>query len=621
MRNRCWGLSLAGMAGSALWLSGCGSTPEPVKPPEFDVLVAEPRGQLLKGATVKIHGFIVGGEASQVKVGKAAAKLGPGGRWEAEIPAGADGSHTLQVTARAAKGGKTAKVEVAWSIDNTAPVVKITSPEGTASVRGDAVRVEGEIHDTSPVTVTAEGRPVPLDGSRFEFTKMLVEGENSALLKVTDAAGHTTEHTVTIRRDTEPPVVQLASLPAKVATGTVAVTGEVSEERCRVFVNGEEAQVKGRTFMFELPLEAGANPFIVVVRDAGGLESTAEGTVELERRKPLSEDALLAVLRRHAASGGGWYDGQFKDLTAYGPALHGTLMKLSEKLCRAEGQRDLALQACQALAELGVTDAIPMLSKIAETSQDRALVDSITFILARMGDTTRADRIIESYRKMIETNPGNAPTLWVQIGNGYARMNNYAKATAAYRKAIDLAKELGQTAPGVAWYNLGCQLAKLGQVDEAMAAIHERMKLPQPDVDWMATDGDLSILRDNADFLRYIYAEGDEQQLLRRAAQIGSTHPKSALIVLRKGVERLPNGVGLWIFFASALADGGEMEEGAAAFKTGFDLAGGKLRWEAIERNPGLAPLQKLPNWRQIRHGEAPPKPPKKDGEEQKEDF
>jgi tetratricopeptide (TPR) repeat protein len=618
MRNRSW--SVLGIAGAALWLSGCGETAPEVKPQAFDVLVAEPRGQLLTGTTVKIHGFVVGGEASQVTAGKAVAKLGPGGRWEAEVPAGTDGAHTLEVSARAAKGGKKAKVEVAWTTDNTAPVVTITSPDGAGAVRGDAVRVEGSVTDISPVTVTAEGRPVQLDGTRFEFTKMLTEGENTAVVKATDAAGHTTEHTVTIRRDTAPPTVQLTTPPATVATATYRVQGEVSEEGCRVFVNGEEGVVTGRAFSFDLPLEPGPNPFIVVVRDAGGLESTAEGSVVLERRKPLTEEELTAVFRRHAGSGAGWYDGQFDALRVYGPALHPTLIALAQKLCLGEGSGDLALQACQALGELGVTDAIPMLAKVADTSQNRGLVDSVIFILARLGDTARADKIIEGYRRMIETNPGNGPTLWVQIGNGYARMNKYAKAEQSYRKAIAQASELGQPAPGVAWYNLGCQLAKLGKKDEAMAAIHERMKLPQPDTDWMATDGDLGILRDHPEFLNYLTADGTEQQFLRRSASVGTTHPASGLLILQKGVEKYPKSVTLWIFLAAALADGGKVDKGAEALAKGHELAGGGLNWDNIKRAPQLQPLQKLPNWKQLSGGK--PVPPKKpDDGEQKEDF
>ncbi len=628
MRNRRWGIGggvvgvvgVVALAGAALALPGCGTTPEPIKPQEFDVLVAEPRGQLLKGATVKIHGFIVGGEASQVMVGKAAATLGPGGRWEAEVPAGADGSHTVEVTARAAKGGKKAAVEVAWTIDNTAPVITITSPDGATSLHGEAVRIEGTVTDTSPVTVIAEGRPVQLDGSRFEFTKMLSEGENQSVVKVTDAAGHTTEHTVTILRDTAPPVVQLSVLPATVASATFKVTGALSEDNCRVFVNGEEATVDGRRFRFNLPLEPGANPFIVVVRDAGGLEATAEGSVQLERRTPLTEEQLLAVLRRKASSGSGWFDGQFDELKVYGPELHPTLVKLAEKLCLSDGPRNLAMQACQALAELGVTVAIPTLSKIAENSPDRNLVDSITFILARLGDTTRADRIIESYRKMIETNPGNAPTLWVQIGNGYARMNQYAKAEQGYRKAIALASELGQAAPSVAWYNLGCQLAKQEKRDEALAAIHECMKIGGQDIDWMATDGDLSTLRDDAAFLAYLHVEGTEQQLVRRAANVGLTHPKSALIILRSGTERFPGSVSMWIYLAAGLAAEGELEEGAKALLRGNALAQGGLKWKAIAGMPGLQSLKQLPNWDELSSGKAPV-PPKKDDGEKKEDF
>jgi tetratricopeptide (TPR) repeat protein len=298
----------------------------------------------------------------------------------------------------------------------------------------------------------------------------------------------------------------------------------------------------------------------------------------------------------------------------YGTALHPILLKLTEKLCLVEGQRDLAMQACQAIGELNLTEAIPLLAKVADTSQDRALVDSIIFILARLGDTARADKIIEGLRRMIETNPGNAPTLWVQIANGYARMNAYAKAEAGYRKAIAQAKELGQPAPGVAWYNLACQIAKLGKKDEAMAAIHERMKLPQPDVDWMATDGDLGLLRDHPEFLKYLYADGTEQQLVKRAAQVGTTHPASALIIPEEATERLQQSATLLVYLAAGYADTGKLDQGAEALVKANDLARGGLNWQAIGRFPGLQALKKLPNWEELSAG-------KKKEDEKKEDF
>lgn len=617
MRNRSW--SVVGMTGAALWLSGCGETAPEVKPQEFDVLVAEPRGQLLKGATVKIHGFIIGGEASQVMVGKAAATLGPGGRWEADVPAGTDGAHSVTVTARAAKGGKQASVDVAWMTDNTAPVVTITSPDGATALRGDAVRVEGTVTDTSPVSVLAQGRPVQLDGTRFEFTQMLIEGENTAVVEVTDAAGHAVKHEVTIVRDTQAPSVTLAATPAKVANPVFAVTGDVSEARCRVFVNGEEAVVEGQGFRFDLALEPGANPFIVVVRDAGGLESTAEGSVVLELRKPLTTQELLARFGREASSGSGWYDGQYDDLLSYGAGIHPALIQVAEQLCRAEGQREVAIQACQCLAELGVTDAVPMLSKIVETSRDPNLIDSLVFILARLGDTSRAEKIIEALRQEIETNPGSGPQLWVRIGNGYARMSNYAKAEDGYRKAIALATELGQAPPGVAYYNLACQLAKLDKNEEAMQALHERMKLPQPDVDWMATDGDLASLREHPEFLKYLYSDGKEEQLVRRAAMVSRTHPKSGNIVLRKGVERFPTSATMLVYLAVGLAGEGELEEGAKALAQANGLARGGLNWKGLSGHPALQALKKLPNWEALSTGAAAPVPPKK--EEKKEDF
>lgn len=544
-------LATAGLAA----LAGCTGGPPPLPEKPFRVVVIGPRGELVSGPTVKVYGYVEGGEASMVKVGPSAAQLGLGGSFEATVPCGPDGLQLHTVVARPRDGGAPVEAEVAWTTDNTKPEVRVTAPAELAeAVTRDALRVEGTVTDISPVRLAVDGQPLALDGARFEFTRMLAEGENAVTLVATDAAGHVTEVRLTLRKDTAPPVCEIEAIPAKVREHRFALRGRTGEPGCRVFVNGEEAAVEGEAFHHELPLSAGDNPFDVVVRDGAGHQATAAGTVVMEPREPPTRAVLLARLQQELTeSGGGWYVDQFKDLQEYGREAWAPLLALAEETALGERQNPrVATQAMEALTQLGVTDAITLFEKLADGANP-GLSNEAIWMLERLGKPQRATQRIELLRRQIEDDVNRGPDLWREIGDAHARMNHFAESLQAYLKAIDAARVLGQgdtPALGGTWYNLACQHCKLNDVAAALEAYDTSRKLGRQDLAWAAKDGDLRLIRGEERFLRYFWESGDGGQVGMRATDVARTHPASGLLIVERARDRLARDPTLLVFLA-----------------------------------------------------------------------
>src|SRR5574341_265960 len=95
--------------------AGCQSEPAPAPPQRFGVAVAEPRGDRVSGESVRVHGYVVGGTATEVRVGDLPATVDPGGHFEASVPVGDDGPRSLPVVAKGPSGE--VRSEAAWVAD------------------------------------------------------------------------------------------------------------------------------------------------------------------------------------------------------------------------------------------------------------------------------------------------------------------------------------------------------------------------------------------------------------------------------------------------------------------------------------------------------------------------
>ncbi len=113
-------------------------------------------------------------------------------------------------------------------LDNVAPILRFTSPEGGAKVNTDDVKIYGRVDDAiddNPILqrdIDGTWTDVPLDAGRFvDEISGLNDGNNTFSYKVIDAAGNEdSSYTITIDRNIVPPHIDLTVPVAVARNGT-----------------------------------------------------------------------------------------------------------------------------------------------------------------------------------------------------------------------------------------------------------------------------------------------------------------------------------------------------------------------------------------------------------------
>jgi hypothetical protein len=170
--------------------------------------------------------------------------------------------------------------------------VHIDSPPDRLLTNATSVDVTGTVSDPA-TSVVVNGVAAFLDADRFTAPGVpLREGNNTLTAVARAPSGAVATASVTLIRDTTPPVVVIESpVPGQiVAATTVAVvgtvndivTGTVNQENCQVVVSGRAgtiaAVVSNRTFMIpEFPLVPGPNTLTAVAMDTAGNEGAPFG--------------------------------------------------------------------------------------------------------------------------------------------------------------------------------------------------------------------------------------------------------------------------------------------------------------------------------------------------------
>ncbi len=609
--------------------AGCETEPPVAAPQRFGVAVAEPRGERVVGETVRVHGYVVGGTATEVRVGDLPATLDPGGHFEASVPVGEDGPRKLPVIAKGPTGE--VRSEAAWVADNTPPLVTVEAPaaDEVFTREATAVEIRGRVEDGSPVSLAADGRPVALDGTRFLLPVMLGEGERAVRLVARDAAGHESAVDVRLRRDTTSPTVTLGEVPAEVRRPEATIQGTLSEPGCRVFANGIGVRVDGTSFEVAIPLEEGENAIAIVARDGAGNEGSARATVVYRLPDAPTEEVVIEALRKQVVGeGGGWYEGQYSHLLDYGPAIRPIVLETVRKVLTGNDRSlaPLATHAIQILGDLHITEGAALLREIVTTAQlSQDSQQEIAFVMARLGDSEFADRILGEIRKGLDGTPQQKAAAWTALGNAYARMNDFRESRDCYLKCIQVLEEakLPQRQFTIVYYNLACQHAKLGDKELGIAALQKAMELGYTGLEWMAMDGDLASLRGDQRFQDMLAEKATPRQLLVRARNVlDRANPEPCRKLLEKVVAQDPSLGEAWLYLSQARAfegnQDGAIEALEKAVEVGWrDKAGTLGDAEAYKR------LRTSPRFQAaVAAAQGPPPEPKdapKEGEEKKD--
>jgi len=164
-------------------------------------------------------------------------------------------------------------------VDNTPPVLTITSPANGTIIGAASITVSGTATDANALTVTVNGNIMNL-GSNGEFTTAvtLAEGANVITVVATDIAGNTTTVTRTVIRDTAPPLLTVIE-PADGSTTpdeVIPISGTVVDATAVTLTANGDAVAIGTNGAFSgsVALVVGLNTVTFLATDAAGNSTT-----------------------------------------------------------------------------------------------------------------------------------------------------------------------------------------------------------------------------------------------------------------------------------------------------------------------------------------------------------
>jgi RHS repeat-associated protein len=161
----------------------------------------------------------------------------------------ADGSYTLTATASDSFGHTSQPATATFTIDATAPVVKITDPQTGATIAADRVDVHGTASggDVSGVTVNGTAATVASDGTFIAAGIPLDLGPNMLVATATDRTGNSSADSIEVTRDDGKAGIVLTSPTDNMLTNraTVVVAGQLltPASGTTVKINGTDTPV------------------------------------------------------------------------------------------------------------------------------------------------------------------------------------------------------------------------------------------------------------------------------------------------------------------------------------------------------------------------------------------
>ena len=141
---------------------------------------------------------------------------------------------------------------------------------------------------------------------------------------------------------------------------------------------------------------------------------------------------------------------------------------------------------------------------LAKDGQPAKVLEKIA-VLERHVFRHRVDILNPTIKSKDDPNIAWLRTVWFDIAYHYQQFDDYERASIWFR---DLTDALDGDDTRWAHYNLACIAAIEGRLDDAMTELHGAAAAGFLDVEWIQEDGDLTPLRDRADFAALVTSMG-----------------------------------------------------------------------------------------------------------------
>jgi len=250
-------------------------------------------GSYTNQAAATVSGTVGGGgTAVTVKVNGVTFPVGTGGTFSGSYQLTAGANFLTAVATDQA--GNSSSVTNKVTLDSEAPAITISAPAQGLITKQTSAAVSGTVTDASPTTVTVNGVSAPVGtGGSFSVTVPVnTEGSNAITVVATDAASNQSTASRSIIRDTQAPVLTIASPAAGFLTNqsTVSVSGTVADATALTLTaNGVALTVDASgNYTGQVPLAAeGANVIAFVATDAATNQSTQSRNVVRDTQAPV----------------------------------------------------------------------------------------------------------------------------------------------------------------------------------------------------------------------------------------------------------------------------------------------------------------------------------------------
>jgi len=263
-----------------------------VAPPTLSIASPAPNTTIRSGS-VTVSGTVSDRTAIKVKVVGVPATI-TANTYTATVPLPNEGPNVLHVVATDAAGNVADSTRTV--IRSTQPLtLTVSAPPDGFVTRFDTVTVRGSVIDANPVTVNANGIPLPVDPSgAFAGAVPLTNGSNFITVGATDTVGNAATTTRTGIRDSNAPVLTLTGPVDGMTTGqsTITVAGTVQDATAVTLIINGAAVAPGMNggFSTTVPLSMGTNAIVVQATDAAGNVSSLTRTVIRDNSTPLPPD-------------------------------------------------------------------------------------------------------------------------------------------------------------------------------------------------------------------------------------------------------------------------------------------------------------------------------------------
>jgi hypothetical protein len=207
-----------------------------------------------------------------------------------------DGIHSFTAVATNADGQQRMET-VTFLRDTIAPLLTIVSPPNGMVTNEFSAVVTGTVDDPeATVRLGFFGPQIPVINGTFEVTvSLLLEGSNRITISARDPSGNPSNKSVTIIRDTIPPVITISSPNegAVVNLSPLTVEGTIidsTQVNATIAVNGgtpTTLNLSGSNFNDSVPLNEGFNTIQIEAADAAGNIGSANRSVFLDTVPPI----------------------------------------------------------------------------------------------------------------------------------------------------------------------------------------------------------------------------------------------------------------------------------------------------------------------------------------------